>query len=84
VDKAGLIIGLILAIIGLYYIDENILLSFELNQSKWFGRYVFFVAFNILVLWVLWVFYKKFKGVLKITMPLLFGIIVLFIGIKLA
>lgn len=83
-DKAGLIIGLILAIIGLYYIDENILLSFELNQSKWFGRYVFFVAFNILVLWVLWVFYKKFKGVLKITMPLLFGIIVLFIGIKLA
>jgi hypothetical protein len=84
VDKAGLIIGLILAIIGLYYIDENILLSFELNQSKWFGRYVFFVAFNILVLWVLWVFYQKFKGVLKITMPLLFGIIVLFIGIKLA
>jgi hypothetical protein len=84
VDKAGLIIGLILAIIGLYYIDENILLSFELNQSKWFERYVFFVAFNILVLWVLWVFYKKFKGVLKITMPLLFGIIVLFIGVKLA
>ncbi|WP_096258226.1 hypothetical protein [Lebetimonas natsushimae] len=83
-DKAGLIIGLILAVAGLYYIDENILLSFELNQSKWFGRYVFFATFNVLILWVLWVFYKKFGGLLKITMPVLFGIIVLFIGIKLA
>jgi hypothetical protein len=84
VEKAGLIIGLILAIIGLYYIDENILLSFELNQSKWFGKYIFFLAFNVLVLWVVWVFYKRFEGVLKITMPLLFGIIILFLGIKLA
>jgi hypothetical protein len=32
----------------------------------------------------LWVFYKKFEGVLKITMPILFGIIILFIGVKLA
>jgi hypothetical protein len=84
VYKSGLIIGFILSIIGMYYIDRNILLSFELNQSKWFGKYVFFVAFNILILWVLWIFYKKFEGVLKITMPILFGIIILFIGVKLA
>ncbi|WP_024787660.1 MULTISPECIES: hypothetical protein [unclassified Lebetimonas] len=83
-DKLGLFVGLILSIIGMYYIDKNILLSFELNQSKWFGKYVFFAAFNILVLWVLWVFYKKFRGILKILMPLLFGIIILFIGVKLA
>ena len=83
-NTIGLIIGLILTIIGIYYIDKNILLSFELNQSKWFGRYVFFVAFNILVVWVEWVFYKKFSGILKITMPILFGIIILFIGVKIA
>jgi hypothetical protein len=84
VSKAGLIAGLILSIIGIYYIDKNILISFELNQSKWFGKYVFFLAFNILILWTLWVFYKKFSGILKITMPLLFGVIILFIGVKLA
>jgi hypothetical protein len=84
VNKIGLIIGVILSIIGMYYIDRNILLSFELNNSKWFGKYVFFLAFNVLILWVLLVFYKKFEGVLKITMPLLFGIIILFIGGKLA
>jgi hypothetical protein len=61
VNKLGLIIGFILSIIGIYYIDRNILLSFELNQSKWFGKYVFFAAFNVLILWVLWVFYKKFE-----------------------
>jgi hypothetical protein len=83
VDKIGLIIGVILSIIGMYFIDRNILLSFELNHSRWFGKYVFFAAFNVLILWVLRVFYKKFKGVLKITMPLLFGVIILFIGVKL-
>jgi hypothetical protein len=83
-NKLGLIIGLILSIIGMYFIDRNILLSFELNHSKWFGRYVYFIAFNVLVLWVLWIFYKKFRGILKILMPLLFGIIILFIGVKLA
>jgi hypothetical protein len=83
-NKLGLIIGLILSIIGMYFIDRNILLSFELNHSKWFGRYVYFIAFNVLVLWVLWIFCKKFRGILKILMPLLFGIIILFIGVKLA
>jgi hypothetical protein len=83
-NKLGLIIGVVLSIIGLYFIDKNILISFELNHSKWFGRYVFFAAFNVLILWTVWIFYRKFSGILKITMPLLFGIIILFIGVKLA
>jgi len=83
-NTIGLIIGLILTIIGIYYIDKNILLSFELNQSKWFGRYVFFAAFNILVIWVEWFFYKRFNGVLKIALPLLTGIIIVLIGVNLA
>jgi hypothetical protein len=84
VNKIGLVIGILLALIGIYYIDKNILISFELNQSKWFGKYVFFAAFNILILWVLLVFYKKFEGILKIIMPIFFGIIILLLGVKLA
>jgi len=80
-NKLGLIIGLILSVIGIYFIDKNILLSFEMNQSKWVGRYIFFGAYHILILWVLYALYKKFEGILKILMPLLFGGIILFLGL---
>jgi hypothetical protein len=83
-EKAGLILAIILSIVGVYFIDKNILISFELNHSKWFGKYVFFAAFNILIFWSLWVFYKKFEGIFKIIVPIMFGVIILFIGVKLA
>jgi len=80
-NKLGLITGLILAVAGIYFIDKNILLSFEMNHSKWAGRYIFFAAYHILIFWVLYVLYKKFEGILKILMPLLFGGFILFLGI---
>jgi len=83
-NKLGLIIGIFLSIIGLYYIDRNILISFELNNSKWIGRYIIFVLFNLWVIWMVWFFYKRFNGVLKIALPLLIGIIIVLIGVSLA
>ena len=80
-NKLGLITGVILAVIGIYFIDKNILLSFEMTQSKWAGRYIFFAAYHILILWVLYALYKKFEGILKILMPLLFGGVILFLGV---
>jgi hypothetical protein len=76
-EKIGLIIGAVLTIIGIYRIDK-----FLTPTLDYFGKYVFFAAFNIFVIWVLWVFYKKFSGLLKIIMPMMFGIIILLIGVK--
>ena len=76
-EKTGLIIGLILTIIGMYNIDK-----FLIPTLDYFGKYVFFATFNFFVFWILWIFYRKFNGFLKTIMPLMFGIIILLIGVK--
>jgi hypothetical protein len=76
-EKIGLIIGGVLTIIGIYKIDK-----FLIPTIDYFGKYVFFVAFNIFVFWVLWVFYKKFSGFLQIVIPIVFGVIIMLIGVK--
>jgi len=76
-QKIGLIIGGVLTIIGMYNIDK-----FLIPTLDYFGKYVFFAAFNFFVFWVLWVFYKKFSGFLKTIMPVMFGIIILLIGVR--
>ena len=76
-EKIGLIIGGVLTIIGIYRIDK-----FLIPTLDYFGKYVFFIVFNIFVFWSLWIFYKKFSGFLKIIMPVVFGIIILLIGVK--
>jgi hypothetical protein len=78
-QKTGLIIGLILTIIGMYNID-----MFLVPTLNYFGKYVFFAAFNIFVFWVLWTFYKKFNGNLKTLMPVVWGVVILLIGVKFA
>ena len=78
-NKSGLIAGLVLTIIGMYNIDKIIMPTLD-----YFGKYVFFAAINIFVFWVLWIFYKKFKGNLKILMPLLWGVVILLVGVKFA
>ena len=76
-DKAGLIIGAVLSLIGMYKID-----MFLLPTLDYFGKYVFFAAINIFVFWVVYVFYKKFSGILKIAMPVVFGFVIMMLGIK--
>jgi hypothetical protein len=78
-EKTGLIAGLVLTIIGMVKID-----MFLVPTLNYFGKYVFFAAFNIFVFWVEWVFYKKFKGYLKILMPLIWGAVILLLGVKFA
>lgn len=78
-ERIGLIIGLVLTIIGIVKID-----MFLIPTLNYFGKYVFFAAFNIFVFWVEWVFYKKFGGLMKIIMPAVFGLIILLIGVKFA
>jgi len=76
-DKYGLIAGILLAALGMYKIDV-----FLIPTLDYFGKYVFFTSFNIFVFWVVWVFHKKFSGVLKTVMPSLFGFIVMIVGLK--
>jgi len=76
-EKLGLIVGVVLTIIGMYKIDK-----FLIPTLDYFGKYVFFIVFNIFVFWIAWVFYKKFNGLVKVVMPIIFGIIVLLIGFK--
>jgi len=76
-DKLGLIVGEILVLVGLFFIDK-----FLIPTLDYFGKYVFFIAFNILCLWAPLFFYKRFNGILKITMPILIGIVISLIGIK--
>ncbi|MEO1958940.1 MAG: hypothetical protein ABGX23_05250 [Nautiliaceae bacterium] len=78
-QRIGLLVGLLLVIIGLYRID---LLLYK--TLDYFGKYVFFGLFNIMSLFLVFYFYKKFDGILKITMPLLFGLIVALIGFFIA
>jgi len=76
-DKAGFIIGFLLTAFGLYKID-----MFLLPTLDYFGKYVFFVAINIFALWVLVMFYKKFENYLKTAMPILYGLLIMLIGVK--
>jgi hypothetical protein len=76
-EKVGLIVGFILTIIGMYKID-----IFLIPTLDYFGKYVFFGVINIFVFWMLIVFYKKFRGVLQIVMPIVFGVIIMLIGVK--
>ena len=78
-QKTGLIIGLIMTIIGMYNID-----MFLVPTLDYFGKYVFFAVFNIFVFWVLWTFYKKFNGNLKVFMPVVWGVVILLLGVKFA
>jgi hypothetical protein len=78
-NKIGLIIGLVLTGFGMYKID-----SFLIPTLDYFGKYVFFAAFNIFVFWVLWTFYKKFNGNLKTLMPIVWGVVILLLGVKFA
>jgi hypothetical protein len=78
-EKIGLMVGVVLTIIGMVRID-----GFLLPTLDYFGKYVFFGAFNIFVFWVEWVFYKKFNGYLKILMPLIWGAVILLLGVKFA
>ena len=78
-QNSGLIVGLILTIIGMYKID-----MFLIPTLDYFGKYVFFGAINIFVFWVLWFFYKKFEGLMKILMPVIWGVVILLLGVKFA
>jgi len=76
-DKVGLIVGFLLVAVGMGKID-----LFLIPTLDYFGKYVFFIAINIFVFWVLYQFFKRFKGFLKVVMPILYGIIVLLVGLK--
>jgi len=78
-ERLGLILGLIIGLYGLYKIDY--ILYKGLN---YFGKYVFFTLFNLFVLYLFWFFYKRFSGYLKIIMPLLWGVVILLGGFKIA
>ncbi len=72
----GLIIGIVLGIIGLYKID--LVLIAGLN---YFGKYVFFGLFHIFIFYFYYLSFVKFKGKLKIIMPIILGLILLLFGI---
>ena len=76
-ERLGLILGLIIGLYGLYKIDY--ILYEGLN---YFGKYVFFTLFNLFVLYLFWFFYRRFSGYLKIIMPLLWGVVILLVGVK--
>ncbi|EDM24530.1 hypothetical protein FE773_08210 [Caminibacter mediatlanticus TB-2] len=76
-NKLGLIIGEILVVIGLFFIDR-----FLFPTLDYFGKYVFFIAFNLFCIFLPLFFYKKFNGILKIAMPIIIGIAILLLGIK--
>jgi len=72
----GLIVGIVLGIIGLYKID--IILIAGLN---YFGKYVFFGLFHLFLVYVYYISFVKFKGKLKIIMPVVLGLILFVLGI---
>ena len=72
-EKVGLIIGVILTSIGMYKID-----TFLIPTLDYFGKYVFFVIFNIFIFWSLWESYKKLKAV----MPIFIGVVVVIVGMN--
>jgi len=76
VEKIGLIIGFILASIGMYNIDK-----FLIPTLDYFGKYAFFIIFNVFIFWSLWISYKINKK-LKIIIPIFIGVLVLIVGIS--
>ena len=70
-NKLGLIIGIILGIIGIYKID--IVLIAGLN---YFGKYVFFGLFHLFIVYLYYIFWIKFKGKLKVIMPVVLGLLI--------
>jgi len=76
VEKIGLIIGFILASIGMYNIDK-----FLIPTLDYFGKYAFFIIFNVFIFWSLWISYK-FNKKLKIIIPIFIGVLVLIVGIS--
>jgi len=72
----GLIIGIILGIIGLYKID--IILIAGLN---YFGKYVFFGLFQLFIIYLYYLSFKKFNGKWRIIMPIILGLIIFIAGI---
>ena len=75
-EKIGLIIGFILASIGMYNIDK-----FLIPTLDYFGKYAFFIIFNVFIFWSLWISYK-FNKKLKIIIPIFIGVLVLIVGIS--
>ena len=74
----GIVIGLVLGLYGMWRID------FVLYEGmNYFGKYVFFALFNLFVLWLFYFFYKRFDGWLKISMPVLLGVVILLVSLKL-
>jgi hypothetical protein len=77
-DRLGLIIGIVIGLYGLYRVDYILYLGLN-----YFGKYIFFVIFNLFVLYSFWFLHKKTKGVWKNLAPLLFGIVLLIFGLSL-
>jgi len=77
-DKLALILGIILGIIGLYKLD--IVLIAGLN---YFGKYVFFVLFHLFIIYAYYYSFKKFNFKFKLIMPIIIGIILLILGMRL-
>jgi len=75
-EKIGFLIGFILTSIGMYKIDK-----FLIPTLDYFGKYAFFIIFNIFIFWSLWKSYK-FNKKLKIVMPIFVGIVISIIGMN--
>ena len=68
-DKLGLIVGEVLVLVGLFYIDK-----FLIPTLDYFGKYVFFVLFNIMTIYLVYTF-RRYK-----FMPIVIGVIILLVG----
>ena len=74
----GLIIGIVLGVIGLYKIDVVLI-----KGLNYFGKYVFFGLFHLFIIYLYYLSFKKFKGKLKIIMPIILGTVLFVWGIVL-
>jgi hypothetical protein len=77
-DYIGLILGFFIGLYGLVKIDYVLY-----EGLNYFGKYVFFVLFNIFCLYLFWFFYKRFNGYLRILMPIMYGLVLMLLGVKL-
>jgi len=75
-EKIVLILGTILTSIGMYKIDK-----FLIPTLDYFGKYAFFIIFNIFIFWSLWISYKL-SSKLKMVMPIFIGAVILIAGIS--
>lgn len=71
-NKSGLIIGIIFGIIGIYRIDMVLI-----EGLNYFGKYVFFGLFHLMIIYFYYLSFKRFKGRWKIIMPIILGLIIL-------